>query len=100
MIEILIFHLHIVGALYAFTKNWQNGNLKEGFLAVTIIGLIFTIGWALTSPIANLIMPHSWQSIYFTRDSLSLTLLFIPESVFFYFFFVRDKHTEINSSIT
>jgi len=100
MIEILIFHLHVVAGLYAFTKSWQNGNLKEGFLAVTIIGLIFTIGWALTSPIANLIMPYSWQSIYFTRDSLSLTLLFIPESVFFYFFFVKDKHAAVNENLS
>jgi hypothetical protein len=91
MIEILVFHLHIVGALYAFTKNWQRSNIKEALLAVVIIGLIFTIGWALTSPIANLIMPDSWQSIYFTKDSLSLILLFIPESIFFYLFFMKDR---------
>jgi len=91
MIELLIFELHIVGALYAFTKNWLKGSLKDGFLAVAIIGLIFTIGWALTSPIASLIMPQKLNSIYFTTDTLSLVILFIPEVVFFYFYFVKDK---------
>lgn len=91
MVELIIFHFHIVGALYAFTKNWQNRKLRDGVLAVIIIGLFFTIGWALTSPIAKLIMPSSLESIYFTRDSLSLVLLLIPESFFFYYFFIKDK---------
>ncbi|MFH1049888.1 MAG: hypothetical protein V1779_03035 [bacterium] len=92
MIEIFIFHLHIVGALYAFTKNWQTGGLKSGILALLIIGLIFTIGWALTNPVAWLIMPDKWASIWFSQDTLSLVLLLIPETIFFYIFFVKDKH--------
>jgi hypothetical protein len=91
MIEILIFHLHILGALYAFTKNWQKRKLKDAVLSVMILGLIFSIGWALTQPIAQLIWPPSFKSIYFTKDTLSLVLLVIPESVFFYLFFVKDK---------
>jgi len=91
MIELIIFHLHIVGALYAFTKNWQSRRLRDGVLAVIIIGLFFTIGWALTSPISRLIMSSEFESIYFTRDTLSLVLLVIPESIFFYFFFFKDK---------
>ncbi len=91
MIEILIFHLHIVGALYAFTKNWQRHSVKDGVMGVLIIGLIFTIGWALTGSIANAIMPSTVKSIYFTKDTLSLVLLFIPECFFFYYFFVNDK---------
>ncbi len=91
MIEILIFHLHISGALYAFTKNWIKGTLKDGLLALGIIGLIFTIGWALSSPIAGFIMPAKWSSIYFTKDTLSLVLLFIPEVIFFFLFFVRER---------
>jgi len=89
MVELIIFQLHIVGALYAFTKSKMKGTLKDGFLALAIIGLIFTIGWALTSPIAGFIMPDEWNTIYFTTDSLSLVLLLIPESVFFYFYFVK-----------
>jgi len=91
MIEIIIFQLHILGIIYAFTKNWQSGSLKEGFFAVLIVLLIFAIGWALTNPIAWFIMPASWSSIWFTNDTLSLVLLFVPESIFFYLFFIKAE---------
>jgi hypothetical protein len=91
MIEVLIFYLHIVGALYAFTKNWQRGSIKEGTFAILIIGLFFCIGWALTGTIARAIFPESWNSIYFTSDTFSLLLLLIPEIFFFYVFFYKDK---------
>jgi hypothetical protein len=90
MIEILIFHLHLTAALYAFTKNWQKRKIRDAILALMIIGLFFTIGWALTSPVSRL-MPKHLESIWFTRDTLSLVLLAIPESFFFYFFFVKDR---------
>lgn len=91
MIEIIIFHFHILAALYAFTKNWQRRGLKDGILAILIIALVFTIGWALTSPIAGIIMPNGFKNIYFNKDTLSLLILFIPECFFFYYFFMKDN---------
>jgi hypothetical protein len=91
MIELLIFHLHIAGALYAFTKNWQAKGVKDGLLAVALITLVFTIGWALTGTIAHAVYPQSLNTIYFNSDILGLLLLLIPESFFFYFYFVKDK---------
>lgn len=90
MIELLIFHLHIVAALYAFTKNWQKDSIKSGILSVLLIGLMFAIGWALTGTIARLIMPEELNTIYFTQDSLSLVLLLIPEYFFFKVYFLKD----------
>lgn len=91
MIELLIFHLHIAAALFAFTKNWQKRGVREGLLSVAVIGLMFSIGWAMTGTVAYLIMPKSWNSIYFSQDTLSLILLFIPEIFFFYHFFYKDR---------
>ncbi len=91
MIELLIFHLHILGALYVFTKYWLDNRLKDAFLSITVIALFFAIGWSLTGTLANYIFPSSLSSVYFTKDTLSLVLLFIPESIFFYLFFFRDK---------
>jgi hypothetical protein len=91
MIELLIFHVHIVAALYAFTKNWQSGGVKAGILSVLIIGLFFSIGWALTATVANLIWSHSWNSIFFTGDTLGLLLLMFPETIFYYHYFLKDK---------
>lgn len=91
MIELLIFHIHIIGALYAFTKSWQTKSLKDGFLSLVLLALLFTIGWALTGTIAYALMPGESTNLYFNRDVLSLSLLLIPETVFFYFFFYKEK---------
>lgn len=96
MIELLIFHLHIVGVIYSFTKNWQNRSTAYGLLSILVIGLFFTIGWALTGAIARAVFPIEWNTLYFTQDTLSLVLLLGPEIVFFYFFFVKDKVGELN----
>lgn len=89
MIDLFILFLHYLGAVYAFTKNWQENNIKEGFLSILILGLAFTILWTLSGTIARVIFPNSWNTIYFTVDTLSLILLVIPESVFFYQFFIK-----------
>ena len=91
MIELVIFHLHIVAALYAFTKSWLRNKLKDGILAILLIGMIFSIGWTLTSPIARLLMPAKFNSIWFNQDTLSLILLSFPESLFYYIFFLKGK---------
>lgn len=82
-----------MAGLYAFTKNWQKRGLKEGALGVAVIGLFFTIGWALTGAIARIIYPSAWNSVYFSSDTLSLALLLVPEIYFFYHFFYKDRVT-------
>ncbi|TAE31891.1 MAG: hypothetical protein EAZ92_02150 [Candidatus Kapaibacterium sp.] len=91
MIEVFIFHLHIVGALYAFTLRWQDDSLKEGVLAVGLMGLIFMIGWAITGGVARIITPAGGFAPWLTADTLSLVLLVIPEIfVFRMLFFKRS----------
>lgn len=90
MIDLLIYHLHVIGAIYAFTARWQRDGLKGGFLAVASCALVFTILWAMTGPIARIIMPGASEpGAFFTSDTLSLTLLLIPEIFFFRAFFLR-----------
>jgi uncharacterized membrane protein YhdT len=89
MIEVIIFHLHILVALYAFTRRWQEANIKEGFLALGLIGLVFTIGWAVTGGVAKFVTPKGGFTTWFTADTLSLVLLVIPEIFLFRLFFMR-----------
>lgn len=91
MIELFIYHFHIVGALYAFVKQWQKSNVKEGLMMVLVIGLVFTIVWSLSFPIAKLIFPSSLKSEWFRLDTLSLLIAFILECVFYYFYVLKDK---------
>lgn len=92
MIDLLIYHLHLVGVVYAFTKRWQMEGLKSGLLAVVLIGLAFTILWALMGPIARLLMPASPEpGDLFTSDTLSLVLTLAAELPLFILFFLRPK---------
>lgn len=93
MIEVLIFHLHVIAALYAFTRRWQEANIKEGILALGLIGLVFTIGWAITGGIAKAVTPQGGFASWFTADTLSLVLLIIPEVILFRLFFLRKSPT-------
>jgi hypothetical protein len=90
MIDILIYHLHVVAVLYAFTLRWQKEGMKSGMLAVATCGLVVTILWAITGPIARAILPASRPDDFFTADTLSLVLLLIPEFFFFRAFFLRS----------
>jgi len=92
MVELLIYHLHILGAVYAYTKRWQAEGVKSGLLAVVLCGLVFVILWALMGPLARLLMPGPFRpGSWFTSDTLSLVLTLIPECAFFYAFFVRKQ---------
>lgn len=97
MIEVSIFHLHILAALYAFTKRWQDDNIKEGFVALGLIGLVFTIGWAITGAIARMITPQGGFTAWFTADTLSLVLLLIPEVFLFRLFFLQSSPSQTDS---
>jgi len=91
MIDLIIFYIHFYVAIYAFTKNWQQGGTKQGFLSVGLILLVFSIGWAITGTLAFAIWPKEWNTIYFTNDTLALIMLLIPELFFFYYFFFNDN---------
>ena len=94
MIELLIFHLHVVVALFAFTKNWQKSSLKDGLQALGLIILIFAIGWAITGTLAYSIWPKDWNTVYFTHSTLSLVMLTIPEAIFWHIFFFQEDKTK------
>ncbi|MEJ5286176.1 MAG: hypothetical protein CH6_4485 [Candidatus Kapaibacterium sp.] len=91
MIEIVIFYFHIVAWIYAFTKVWQEKGTKTALLSFAVLAFVFIVLWTLTSPLARLIYPSKPISPYFTADTLSLILLVIPESIFYYFYFFKAK---------
>lgn len=90
MIDLLLYHSHIVAAVYAFVQRWQHEGIKGGILAVTLIGLAFTIVWALMGPIARLLMPEAGSpGELFTSDTLSLILTVAVETPLFIIFFLK-----------
>jgi len=90
MIDLLIYHLHIVGVLAAFTVRWQREGMKSGLLAVALCGLAFTILWALMGPLARLMMPGAAEpGDLFSSDTLSLVLTAFVEIPLYWAIFFR-----------
>ena len=92
MVTAIIFSAHIIFALIIFTKKWQDENLKSGFINLSLIGILFAVGWSISGIIAKLIMKPEGLGIFYNRDAFSLTILTIAE-YFFYKFYYKDEVT-------
>ncbi len=91
MIALLVFYLHVVGFVYVFTKRFQEEALGEAFLSVFFMGLIFFVGWSISSFIMKLFMEQEGLAVWFDRDAASLAFLTLVEAVFYYFYFRESK---------
>ena len=92
MIPLLVFYVHVVFVAGLFTQRWQDEGLGEGSLAIFFAGLIFFVGWSMTSFLVRLVM-HQEAAWGVDRDSASLLLLTGAETVFYYFYF-REGNRE------
>jgi hypothetical protein len=89
MLTAFIFAAHLIFALYIFTKKWQDENLKGAFLNVTLIMILFTVGWTIATMIAKIFMEPEGLGIQYDRDTFALTILSITE-FFFYRLYYKD----------
>ncbi len=94
MIPLLVFYVHILAMAGAFTKRYQDEGLTEGLLAVFFMGLIFFVGWSISSFIMKLVMEPNGFGLFFDRDAASLLFLTIMEVVFYTFYLKSDKPSE------
>jgi hypothetical protein len=91
MIDLLVFYIHTVAAAAVFTKRWQEEGFGEGFLSLAFMGLIFFVGWGMSSFLVKLVMTPEGYGIHFNRDTAGLVLLTVAEGIFYYFYFRTDK---------
>ena len=94
MVTLFIFYLHVIAAVWAFTKRWQHEGLREGLLAVVFIALIFSVGWSMSTVFVRMMMDQKGFGIWFDRDAASLTLLALLEGIFFYIQTQRKKRSK------
>jgi len=92
MITAFIFFAHLIFGLVIFTKKWQDEKLSAGFTNVTLIFILFTVGWTITGMIAKVFMEPKGLGLQFDRDTFALSLLTIVE-IFFYKFYYKDEPT-------
>lgn len=92
MITAFIFFVHLIFSLVIFSKKWQDDNLASAFQNITLIWILFAVGWTITGMIAKIFMEPKGLGMQFDRDTFALTLLTIAE-YFFYKFYYDEKPT-------
>ena len=97
MITAIIFSAHLLFALIIYTKKWQSESVSAAWLNVGLIGILFSVGWTITTVIAKSIMSTKGFGIYFDRDAFSLSLLTISE-FFFYKMYYHDLFAKTDIS--
>ncbi len=84
MVAVFVFYIHIVAAAAIFTKRWQEAGTGEAFLAVGFMGLIFAVGWSVATVFLKFFFDKEGLGAWFDRDQMSLALLTVLESIFYY----------------
>lgn len=87
MVPLLVFYVHVVAIAAMFTKRWQDEGLTEGILAVFFMGLIFFVGWSISSYILKFFMEQEGLGLFLDRDAASLLVLTAGEAVLYYYYF-------------
>lgn len=91
MVPLIVFYAHIIAFTAVFTKRWQEEGVTEGFLGVLFMLLIFFVGWSMASFVMRLILPPEGFGRWMDADAAALAVLAIVESVFYYFYFRKDR---------
>ena len=90
MISAFIFFAHFIFILLIFTWKWQNDGISGAVMNVSLILILFAVGWTITGMIAKLFMEPKGLGLYYDRDTFSLTLLTMIE---FFFYKIYYKHS-------
>ena len=103
MVSAFIFTLHFFFACSAFIM-YKKESTGDGILAVAFIGIIFAVGWTISTMLTNLLFSIEWFVQWYwqplnswvwrivrkeiSRDAISLLILTGGEVAFYYFYFL------------
>jgi hypothetical protein len=90
MISAFIFFAHFIFLLLIFTWKWQKEGISGAVLNVSLILILFAVGWTITGMIAKFLMEPKGLGLYYDRDTFSLTLLTIIEILFYRFYYKQS----------
>ncbi len=97
MVGLLVFYIHVLALVTMFTKRWQEEGWSEAFLVVFFMGLIFFVGWSISSFLMKLVLEKEGFGVLVDRDAASLLLLTIGEMILYYFY-LRDEKKPAGSA--
>jgi hypothetical protein len=87
MISAFIFFAHFIFLILIFTWKWQKEGISGALLNVSLILILFAVGWSITGMLAKFVMEPKGLGLYYDRDTFSLTLLTIIEIIFYRFYY-------------
>lgn len=91
MIAILVFYMHIVGAVYAFSKGYVEHKLVDAFMSLAFVAIIFSVGWTLAGFIVRFLFPEDGLGKFFDNDSISLVLVTLFEAILYGTYFIKQR---------
>ncbi len=98
MISAFIFFAHFIFILLIFTWKWQKDGISGATMNISLILVLFAVGWTITGMIAKFVMEPKGLGLYYDRDTFSLTLLTLIEFFFYRIYYNRptadDKGTQ------
>jgi len=98
MIAAFIFFAHFIFILLIFTWKWQRDGISGAIMNVSLILVLFAVGWTITGMIAKFVMEPKGLGLYYDRDTFSLTMLTLIEFFFYRIYYNRptadDKGTQ------
>jgi hypothetical protein len=98
MISAFIFFAHFIFILLIYTWKWQKDGISGAIMNVSLILILFAVGWTITGMIAKFVMEPKGLGLYYDRDTFSLTLLTLIEFFFYRIYYNRptadDKGTQ------
>lgn len=89
MVIAIIFAIHLIFAAIIFTKKYQEESLSDAFQNVTLIIILFFVGWPLSTMVIKIFSEPAGFGVHFDRDAIILTFLTVLE-YFFYRIYYKD----------
>lgn len=83
MVAAVIFALHGIAAVVIFVTRKKQAGLGEGFLAVGLFGILFSVGWTILTVITKLLLSPEGFARWLDRDAVTLTALTIVEAALY-----------------
>lgn len=123
MIAVLIFFLHIIFAVYVFSKTYQSDSFMQAILNIAFIIILFSVGWVVSDLVVGLFISsngylidvpvnkflqfllktsgffipnNNGTGILQPKDTISLIILTIIE-IYFYRFFFKNFDNPVKS---
>ncbi|MBL1212162.1 MAG: hypothetical protein HND52_02295 [Ignavibacteriae bacterium] len=99
MASAIVFILHIIFIFTIFFIKKKNESLSSAFQNVILIIILFAIAWAFITMIVNQLIEPQGFGKEFDRDGISLVIVTIIESIFYYKYYKKDLVTEAGKEI-